>query len=191
MFVELGNDKPIEGYREEGSDEVKYRAVDGETQQITHYHFPEGHSIRQAFNDVLNSIHAHFAHNDETNKPHAPIWVHSDSQGLKALLEEEFGIREQKPEKWGRFESKDETPGVVLANGFPEGKEEAPAEDKPQPQQLVPEEAAAAAKEAEKPAEAAPAPAAPAPTPAPEAQAQPAATPAQDQAASPAPAQSA
>ena len=109
MFVELGNADPIEGYRDEGSDEVKYRAIESDA-EITHIHFPDGHSVRDAFTDVLNTLPRHFAEGAK------PVWVHSDSPGLQALLEEEFAVKKQKPAKWGRFK-RDETPGLLMAYG--------------------------------------------------------------------------
>jgi hypothetical protein len=106
MFVELGNSQPKEGYRSEGSDEVKYRNVEGD--QITTLYFPEGTGVKEAFDNTVATLGYHFQ--DDA----FPVWVHSDSPGLKSLLEEQFSVPKQKPDTWGNYKA-DETPGVVSA----------------------------------------------------------------------------
>lgn len=108
MFVELGNNKAIEGYRPDGSTdgEVKYRSLEGE--QVTTLSFPEDMSIGDAFAATVTSMRYHIEEGE------TPVWIHSDSPGLQTLLEEQYKVTKSKPAKWGRFKSH-ETPGVVLA----------------------------------------------------------------------------
>jgi hypothetical protein len=108
MFVELGNDKAIEGYRPDGSTdgEVQYRSLEGE--QVTTIHFPDGTSVQEAFLATTESLRYHIEQGE------SPVWVHSDSPGLQTLLEENYGVNKKKPAKWGRFKAH-ETPGVLAA----------------------------------------------------------------------------
>ena len=103
MWVEFGNDNAIEGYREPGSDEVKYRALEG--QQVTTITLPEGVSLQEAFTTAVALVDHHFAvANEADGTRHKPAWVDSDSEGLKALLTENFGLKagHARPKTWGK-----------------------------------------------------------------------------------------
>lgn len=117
MFVELGNDKAIEGYRPDGTSdgEVQYRSLEGE--QVTSLHFPEGMTINEAFQATVESLRYHIEAGEN------PVWVHSDSPGLQSLLEENYSVKKKKPAKWGRFKEH-ETPGVLAARGVQKGDDD-------------------------------------------------------------------
>lgn len=94
MRVELGNEAPIEGYRDPESDDpelVRYRRVEGK--RITSIDIPTGKSLGDAFRLVTGLVPYHFAKNSN------PVWVESDSPGLTALLAEHYGLD---PENAGR-----------------------------------------------------------------------------------------
>lgn len=100
MWVEFGNANAVEGYRDpakatDGQDApVEFRPIKGE--QITTVHFPEDMSISEAFTTAVAAVGAHFEEGS------APAWVDSDSEGLKALLVENFKIdNNTRPEGWG------------------------------------------------------------------------------------------
>lgn len=99
MFVEFGNDKGIEGYRDEKSDDpdlVRYRELPG--QRVTRLTYPEGMSINEAFQGTVTAISYHLAQEGK------PSWFESDSAGLKALLCENYGVNPEatKPKGWGQ-----------------------------------------------------------------------------------------
>lgn len=98
MYVEFGNDKGIEGYRDPQSDDpdlVRYRAIEG--QRVTRLTYPEGMTLNEAFQSTVTAIGYHVAEGGR------PSWVESDSAGLKALLCENYGIdpNRQRPRTWG------------------------------------------------------------------------------------------
>lgn len=101
MWVEFGNDNAIEGYREPGSDEVLHRPLEG--QQITGITFPDDTSLQEAFTTAVALVEHHFAEHPDGGR-HKPAWVDSDSEGLKALLTENFGLKagHARPKSWGK-----------------------------------------------------------------------------------------
>lgn len=110
MWVELGNDKAQEGYRDPDSDEpdlVRYRPLDGE--RITTIVFPEDITLQEAFTTAAAAGQVHFQADESEDNPlghHRPTWVESDSAGLKALLSEHFGLtkatQQRRPKTWGK-----------------------------------------------------------------------------------------
>jgi len=103
-FVEFGNDKGIEGYRDAESDDpdlVRYRTLSG--QRTTTLTYPEGMTLQEAFQGTVTAIGYHLAEDGR------PQWFESDSAGLKALLCENYGVspEQTKPKTWGQ--------GAVLA----------------------------------------------------------------------------
>jgi hypothetical protein len=99
MYVNVGNDNAIEGYRDATSDDpdlVRYRPLEGE--RVTEIVFPEGISLNEAFSTTLAALEHHMADGS------SPSWVESDSEGLTALLQEHFGLTKAKtsrPKTWG------------------------------------------------------------------------------------------
>ncbi len=98
-YVEFGNDKGIEGYRDAQSDDpelVRYRELDG--QRVTRLTYPEGMSINEAFQGTVTAIGYHMAQEGK------PTWIESDSAGLRALLCENYGVNPEatKPKTWGQ-----------------------------------------------------------------------------------------
>jgi hypothetical protein len=100
MYVLVGNDHAIEGYRDPQSDDpelVRYRGVEG--QRVTTLEFPEGLTTMEAFDATVRSL-AHHIHRE-----HAPAWFESDSDTLKALLAEHYALPDSKakaPRSWGK-----------------------------------------------------------------------------------------
>ena len=98
-YVEFGNDKGIEGYRDAQSDDpdlVRYRELDG--QRVTRLAYPEGMTINEAFQGTVTAISYHLAQEGK------PSWFESDSAGLHALLCENYGVNPEarKPKGWGQ-----------------------------------------------------------------------------------------
>lgn len=97
IYVHVGNDHAIEGYRDPKSDDpdlVRYRPLKG--QRVTEVVFPEGTTINDAFTTTVAALSAHM------EEDAVPAWVVSDSKGLQALLAENWGdIPTTKPAKWG------------------------------------------------------------------------------------------
>lgn len=99
MYVELGNDHPIEGYREGDDPEVKYRPLDG--QQVTTLLFPDGVKLQEAFATTVAATARHFDNDPDTTDIFPPAWIESDSAGLQSLLQEHFGVTKSRPKTWG------------------------------------------------------------------------------------------
>lgn len=100
MYVLLGNDKALEGYRDPTSDDpdlVRYRDLEG--QRVTSISIPEGMSLNEAFQSVVTAFEYHIAQGEK------PSFVESDSEGLQALLSEHFGLtktQNTRPKTWGK-----------------------------------------------------------------------------------------
>jgi hypothetical protein len=96
MYLEFGNDKAIEGYRDPRSDDpekVRHRPAPG--QRITQVAFPEDTPLLEAFQSVVKLIDYHVTQGEK------PAWVDSDSAGLEKLLKEHLGIKASRPKQWG------------------------------------------------------------------------------------------
>lgn len=129
MWVEYGNANAIEGYRDPDSDDpelVRWREVP-EAERITKVVFPEGMTLQEAFNDAVISINFNFAEREveDPDHPdgvrterHKPVWVESDSEGLKALLTEHFGLKQghKRPARWGREFGLHKDPALSLSH---------------------------------------------------------------------------
>ena len=108
MYVELGNDKAIEGYRDPTSDDpdlVRFRPLEG--QRTTLFVIPEGMGLQEAFSSVVTASTYHIAEGEK------PAWVESDSEGLQTLLMEHFGITKSantRPKTWGKDTGAAEVP---------------------------------------------------------------------------------
>lgn len=119
MYVEFGNSNAIEGYRDplsEDPDLVRYRPIDGE--QITTIVFPEGIGLQEAFTTAVATVGLHFAVADEeSGERHKPAWVESDSDGLRALLCEHYGLKPShtRPKNWGKETGANEAPSLARA----------------------------------------------------------------------------
>lgn len=97
-WVEFGNDNAVEGYKEDGSDEVRFRRVEG--QQVTVVRFPEDGSVPllEAFQTAV-AVVAGDAHFEGDAKPK---WVNSDNDALASLLSEHFDCPAKAlPASWG------------------------------------------------------------------------------------------
>lgn len=100
MWVQFGNRNTIEGYRDETSDDpdlVRYRPVDGD--RITTITHPDEISLAEAFQTTLEAMRHHIAEGE------TPEWVESDSEGLKALLAEHYGLtaaKTSRPKTFGK-----------------------------------------------------------------------------------------
>lgn len=97
-YVEFGNDKVIEGYRDPKSDDpdlVRYRHLDG--QRVTRLTYPDGIPLDEALVGTITAIGYHLA--EDTT----PQWFDSDDAGLKARLCDHFGVNpaKKKPKTWG------------------------------------------------------------------------------------------
>lgn len=106
MYVNVGNNNAIEGYRDASSDDpdlVRYRPVDGE--RVTEVVFPEGTALNDAFSTTLAVMEHHMQEGS------TPAWVESDSDGLTSLLQEHWGLTKAKtsrPKTWGKDTGADE-----------------------------------------------------------------------------------
>jgi hypothetical protein len=100
MYVHVGNNSAIEGFRDPSSDDpdkVRYRPLDGD--RVTEIVFPEGLSLNEAFSTTLAVMEHHMTQDS------SPVWIESDSPGLTALLQEHWGISSAKtsrPKTWGK-----------------------------------------------------------------------------------------
>lgn len=100
MYVLLGNDKALEGYRDPTSDDpdlVRYREIDG--QRVTTISIPEGMSLNEAFQSVVTAFEYHIQTEGK------PSFIESDSEGLQALLAEHYGLTKSqntRPKTWGK-----------------------------------------------------------------------------------------
>lgn len=96
--VEFGNESGIEGYRDAQSDDpdlVRYRPTTG--QRVTTLTYPDGMPLQEAFQGTVTAIGHHLA--EEAR----PTWFESDSEGLRGLLCENYGVSpdKHKPKRWG------------------------------------------------------------------------------------------
>lgn len=111
MYVHIGNNNAIEGFRDATSDDpdlVRYRPAEG--QRVTELIFPEGMSLNEAFQTTLAVLQHHMAAGA------TPEWVESDSDGLTSLLQEHWGLNKtatSRPKSWG----KDTGVGDFIATG--------------------------------------------------------------------------
>jgi hypothetical protein len=100
VYVNIGNNNAIEGYRDPTSDQpdlVRYRPAEGE--RVTEVIFPEGTGLSEAFSTVLEVMGHHMAAGA------VPQWIESDSEGLTSLLQEHWGLTKSstsRPKKWGK-----------------------------------------------------------------------------------------
>lgn len=113
MWVEFGNTAAIEGYRDAASDDpdlVRWRALgDDGDERITTVVFPDDLPLADCFREAVAACPLHFAEDTSKDNPHGhvkPAWVDSDSEGLKALLAEHFGLtgarQQRRPKTWGK-----------------------------------------------------------------------------------------
>ena len=100
MYVHVGNNNAIEGFRDPSSDDpdlVRYRPLEGD--RVTEVVFPEGISLNDAFSTVLAVMEHHIAQGA------TPAWVESDSEGLTSLLQEHWDLtaaKTSRPKTWGK-----------------------------------------------------------------------------------------
>lgn len=100
MYVHIGNNNAIEGFRDPTSDDpdlVRYRPAEGE--RVTEVTFPEGTSLNEAFSTTLAVMEHHMVDGAK------PVWVESDSEGLTSLLQEHWGLtaaKTSRPKTWGK-----------------------------------------------------------------------------------------
>lgn len=100
MFVNIGNNHAIEGFRDPTSDDpdlVRYRPAEGD--RVTEVVFPDGLSLSDAFSTTLAVMEHHMTSGA------TPEWVDSDSAGLTSLLMEHWGLSKAKtsrPKTWGK-----------------------------------------------------------------------------------------
>lgn len=117
MWVEFGNENAVEGYRDptaENPDKVLWRPLEG--QRITSVTFPEDVRLQEAFTTAVSAISMHFA-NDGDGNTHSPTWVDSDNEGLKTLLQEQFGVQgKARPKTWGKDTGADASPTLAAAH---------------------------------------------------------------------------
>lgn len=94
MHAEMGNDRALEGYRD-GENVLQFRILDG--QRVTRVEFPPETGLQEAFSIVVDGVvPAHFQADAK------PVWVETDSEALKLLLEEKYGIKgSSRPTGWG------------------------------------------------------------------------------------------
>lgn len=134
MWVEFGNDQAIEGYRDANSDDpdlVRWRDVPG--QRVTRFEFPEGTPLTEALNYLANGQQFHFAETEveDANHPegvrtdrHKPAWVESDSEALKMLCVEQFGLAAHKANRtktWGKEFGLHKDPALSYSHPANEG----------------------------------------------------------------------
>jgi hypothetical protein len=98
MYVQFGNADALEGYRDPTSDDpdlVRYRPLDGD--RVTTITFPEGMGLQEAFSTAVTALGYHMADGG------SPAWIESDSEGLQALLLENYGLtKNTRPKTWGK-----------------------------------------------------------------------------------------
>lgn len=102
MYLEIGNDSAIEGYRNPGEERVQYRALEG--QRVTRVVFPEGTLLQEAFMSAVKLTSYHIVEGA------APVWIDSDSEALAQLLKDHFSISATRPRSWGRDTGADKLP---------------------------------------------------------------------------------
>lgn len=98
MYVELGNAHAVNLKRvdyDDGSYHTKKEPVEGN--QVTRLDFPEGLPLLEAFNTVVAVCRLHFNDDDSVHGHHLPAWIESDSEGLKNLLAEHYGVTKARP----------------------------------------------------------------------------------------------
>lgn len=96
MYVEVGNEHAIEGYRE-NDDEVLFRKVEG--QRVTRLEYPSGIGLQEAFSATVTALTHHIAQGEK------PSWIVTDSPGLETLLLEHYGLstkQNRRPGSWGK-----------------------------------------------------------------------------------------
>ena len=94
MFVAIGNDTAVEGYREEPGGPIVYAELEG--QRVTELVIPDdGISIPDAVATVTATLGAHM-----TGKP---VWIESDNETLRAYLCEFYKVplTKTRPATWG------------------------------------------------------------------------------------------
>lgn len=96
MYARLGNASAVESRR---LDDGTVEHADVEGKQVTTFEFPEGLTLGDALLAVRDAWGYHAKKNDD-GVPAKPAWVESDSEGLTALLAEEFGCPTIVPNDW-------------------------------------------------------------------------------------------
>lgn len=98
MYVEIGNDQAIEGYRDATSadpEQVLYRDHPG--QWVTRLDYPDGIDIKSAFESTVEAMRHHMKAGER------PKWVEGDSKALVDLLCEQWSITDNtRPADWGQ-----------------------------------------------------------------------------------------
>lgn len=121
MWVEIGNDHAIEGYRDPNSDDpdlVRFRPLEG--QRVTTSSIPDDMNLQQAFANVVAGMAYHL---EEGAKP---AWIESDNESLQMLLCEHYGITKSqntRPKTWGKDTG---LAAVPLPSGQGASEEDAP-----------------------------------------------------------------
>jgi hypothetical protein len=98
MYVKIGNDHALEGYRDAQSDDpnlLRFREAPGE--RITSFTFPPDTDLQQALNAVIASMGHQMVHDAR------PAWVESDISALEDLIVQHYGVNKNKrPATWGQ-----------------------------------------------------------------------------------------
>lgn len=108
MWLEVGNDSAIEGYRDPTApnpEAVQYRAAPG--QRVTRVVFPDGMLLQEAFTSAVKLMDYHVAAGE------SPAWVDSDSKSLEQLVKEHFSIKQGRPRTWGKDTGADRLPRMT------------------------------------------------------------------------------
>lgn len=96
MYVQMGNDAAIRAERGE-DDSVEF--VDHPGEWVTTHIVTEGTTLGEAFNSIVIQMQAHMQEGAK------PVWIESDSEGLKSLLLEHYGIKASenvRKKSWGK-----------------------------------------------------------------------------------------
>lgn len=103
MYVLIGNDHALEGFRDGTSDVLQFREAPGE--RITSFTFPAETNLRDAVSGVVVSL----AH--QMDPEAKPAWIESDVKPLEDLLCQHFGVsKNRRPATWGQEIEREEKP---------------------------------------------------------------------------------
>lgn len=88
MLIEIGNESPIEAYKEEGERAWRYRPVSG--RRVTTISVPAGMDTMTAFSSVVAALKKHMAAGS------VPAWIECEDTQMKTMLRTHFGLSAQK-----------------------------------------------------------------------------------------------